>query len=430
VDDTSVYVQNGMVGDTTRGYYAWVDDPILRINGSAADVSQIRIDPTNPAVIYASGRTVPAKRVDGTTRWRPAGRGHNAWIGHEVSSHPTQPEKVIVSAVDWGVLASATHFETGSPIPTTIPTNAAYAVKIGSNGYGYLANSNRDNATNGEAGDVLENADPWGNPYGWTSTNLKKTSPTTLGRGCGVATTVHPTGNVRRLVAFINPNSGSTDPQGGFWYKNGTSAWVRCATNQGAFPKLVITNPANYTGSNVPIEVSPTEPGTMYALVSWDGLWRTKDYGVTWQRIWAKMTTVKQRRSLTVDPITANRIAITLGYELFIITNANNGTLAGSYTYNGATVTTTASGTIASAANTLSGVQMIAARPSDGRLFALTTGPGDNRIHTSTNWSTFAAINVGQIGEVCREAYDMHVTADRLYLVGDGEGLTVVNPPV
>lgn len=416
VDDSSNYVQLGLVGATSINYYSWVYDPYMRLCGSAGDVAQIRIDPSNPEIVYSIGRNVPSKRVSANpTVWRPAGRGHNGWIGHEVSSDPSDPTRVLTSAVDWGSIASNTRFETGTPITYSIPTNAAYAVKVGSNGKGYLGAANRDNSTpNGEAGDVLENDDPWATGSTWVSTNM----PSGLGRCIGVEMTTE--GATRRLVAFINPNSGATDPQAGFWYKNGTGAWTRCATGSGTFVKDTVV----VGGASVQIQVSPTAPETLYALVYWDGLWRSTNYGLTWTRIWAKSTNRnnKTQRALTVDPVVPNRIAIAIGLEMWIITNANNGTLNA----NG----TTASGTIAAAGpNNLNGVQSVAARP-DGRLFAMTTGPADTRMHTSTNWSTFSAINVGKLGEVVRGVFGMHATSDRIYVVADGEGLVVVNPPV
>jgi hypothetical protein len=349
--------------------------------------------------------------------WRPMARGHNAWIGHRIAVHPSDSTKVAVCNVDWKVLASSSRFETGRPVhpsgDVASSKNAAYSIFIDSGGVTYLAAGMRDGVGNGT---VWSNTNAWTNPGGWTvvrdsaNQSIIESLSGTCGRTFGLAKM--PNGN---LIVAINPaGSGATARKGGLYYKTSSGAWTVSNIGPTQWP-----NNSAATGQTCPIVPAPGAPWTtshVYAYSEEHGLYRSTNSGVSWTLIWAKVSNQRHTTSLSLDPLTANRIALTVDGVLYIITNANDGTLLSG----GGPGT----GAIRQSAASVTNVQQASAAP-DGKLWVLTDGVDENRMKTSTNWTTFTARSMPGIEHIGRVPYGMLVSSDRLYLIGDGEGLAV-----
>lgn len=322
-------------------YYA------LLYSSAGWDNPQCVIRKDDPTKWYAVGRS-GIWRYDtsvASPKWGPAVNGIGATISYGVACHPTNPLLLLAADGDWTGFSWATPLGAPRLLQRTsgsggVPTSTdGKDVAFDDVGVGYLCQANRTTFDNGKvwatSAALNGTTDTWAeltDSGGQTLAARAMAAATDFGVR-GLITTRHSDGDLIVIALCGRQVSGSavagTAAHAGiFRAKIGSAApenWTRKDGAINAFQSIANTY-HRYHGA---AGRTATDANCIYVIDPTKGLMRSTNYGDTWTTVFPKTAPVSSRYSFNVacDPVTPNRVYLTMGNQTWRIDNAHNGTL-------------------------------------------------------------------------------------------------------
>lgn len=232
--------------------------------------------------VFVAGRSGVWGSDDNGTTWYPRVKGMGVTISKQVIADPTTPGRVYVANTDWVTLYSTDggRTVTQNRPPAGVKGTALALDTATRPATVYSAVGERDHNTHGE---IYTNPDP-ATSRTWTSEGIGKAT----GGKRVVAMAVQRVGGKPVILAAVQAS--------GVWRKqNGT--WTR------------VSSAAMVGGHDFASLVWAT-PTTAYLHDPKTGVWRSKDQGKSWTRIWQVTSFVKYNDSLAVDPKNPARLYV------------------------------------------------------------------------------------------------------------------------
>jgi hypothetical protein len=275
--------------------------------------AKLLIDPDFPDNLIVPGRggvwvgTVVADKW----KWQPAINGLMVTVNKTIAVHPKRGEIVVWSDADYPCLVSTDHGATVRHNPSGLPVTQAaikgdIAVFDDKTGFLYLSTSPRG-IGNG-AGAIASNEAPWLPSEVWKD-KLIPVANDVLALGVG-----HDASGNRVILAGISTN--------GLYRKTG-DVWFGPITN-GPFG----------AGPNFGVFVWKRESPIVYAICdnsngtsgNAGAVWRSKDAGITWTKIYNAKVTYQLYNVLRLDPVNPNYLYISSSQAIHRISNAESST--------------------------------------------------------------------------------------------------------
>lgn len=277
--------------------------PSLGLGKSTYDVAQLLIHPTDRSRAWSFGRSGVWRTNnlwDTTPSWHPVVRRLGVTIEWQVATHPSDTRRVAIGDTDWQILTTSNDWS------STIQNNPSgnkngYAVLVEQSGPSagklWLGVGNRDTNTQGEV---------WSSSDWWAGS-----SATWQNEGWPVSNRVYG-------LAVFRDAANQTVVLGfgeavGIYRKVGSGSWT-----------LVASITDTIANKHVDFAVSPPY---VWCYVPESGLWRSSDYGASWQKIWAATTSGRSVGYLTLDPWSATTVWVSRSTTLHRIRNAHDGSL-------------------------------------------------------------------------------------------------------
>ena len=290
---------------------------------TALDVSRIAAVPSAAGTLYAATQAGMYKTTDGGASWTRSSSGIPGTIGGfaarigGIAVHPTDPSVVYAAAggnkVYRSTNAGAAWLPLGSGLPATVgdvavdPLMPATLYAGGGDIFGGPGGIFK--STDGGDNWSLLAREAFG---GWAG--LITPSPTTPGTVLAVTSTT----GLRNLVR--STNGGATWSDTGIEVVDLAFDPVNASTVYAAGPvsatrlQRSTDNGTTWTPihDGLPSQVTavvvhPTEPSTLYAGTSWDGVFRSTDAGASWSRVNHGITNPQVRR-LAIEPAGATTV--------------------------------------------------------------------------------------------------------------------------
>ena len=293
-----------------RALVAQESEPCFRIGKPCYVASQIVIDPANPQIVYATGRSGAWRLDNGGENWRPAVRGIGATITRGAAVEASG-DNVFVALADYVLIQSS------------------------DNGVNFERNS-RPWATSATA---------WPSTPGdrilWSTSPRVSATPTPRAI-CGATTTRSPrclgvgghwreVGNKRIMGVALVPKDGggrilfAAVDGGGLWRKEDNGAWAKVSS------EISATAATGGNDRRVVRGVSASN-GVLYAYDPYRGVYRSTDLGLTWERIWAKASIGVFTGFMSVDPQNPGTLYVAPGDSVYRIDGADKGTVGSGLT--------------------------------------------------------------------------------------------------
>ena len=279
--------------------------PALMLGGASSTPAEITLVPEADACaqpdVLVAGRSGIWRSGNAGGDWYPMVGNMGVTLAQALALDPAAASSVDVAATDWTFLTSSNGLaDVSSPlIKKAASTGFDVAVDASTRpSLVYLATGNRDSNTQGK---IFSSADP-SVSTSWTD-ELLPVAKRPLAIAVGKTTT-----GARVLLAAVDA--------GGIYRKVGT-AWSHVST-----PAMTLK-----TGAK-PIQMLwPTGTQLVYLYDHRSGIWRSKNGGSTWVKIWAQKSQGDLKGFIATDARGSTLWAST-GGALYRIANAATGTVA------------------------------------------------------------------------------------------------------
>ncbi|WP_419162502.1 VPS10 domain-containing protein [Candidatus Palauibacter sp.] len=260
----------GVYKSTDRGE-TWTQ--VSTTNNRPMYYSQIRIDPNDPERVYLGGRDL-YRSSDGGNHFTPDAASdvhpdhHALWINPANSDH-------LILGGDGGVSISWNRSGTWRQL-RNLPLAQFYEIDIDDREPYHVCGGLQDNGS-------------WCAPSEtWSDHGIRPRDWYNVGMSDGYFTVLHPDGETM-LVEAEDGRLMRTN------LKTGERLWIRPLGR----PEEDAENPPDYRWNwNAPIEVSPSRPSTVY--IGGNILFRSTDYGQTWEQISPDLTKNIDRETLEI----------------------------------------------------------------------------------------------------------------------------------
>jgi plastocyanin len=271
----------------------------FRIGKRGFVAAQIVVDATDPNVVYVAGRAGAWRSTDAGTNWYPIVAGVGTTINRGVAVDPANANRVYVSNTDWMQVRSVDGMQT--VVSDSPPSGTAAFDTVLYNGRSYVAAGDRD----------LNNAgNVWSKPLDgsgtWTDENLDAVAgnkrPLAVAAG-------HDAGGQKVILAAVHA--------GGVYRKVG-STWTNVSGAAGPFLGEQATKRGYFSWA--------PDSADVYLYDRPTGLWRSRDYGVTWTLAWALPSNNEHTGYVAVDPLNPDVAYVSANAGFFQLTGLSTGT--------------------------------------------------------------------------------------------------------
>lgn len=289
---------------STKPWWLMASEPAFAIGKASFVASQITVDPVNPQTVYVAGRSGAWRSDDGGINWRPAVRGIGATITRSADVD-SDGKSVFVALADYVLLESS---DGGESFAKNKPPsgNVGYGVTVDrrpDKPVVWVAVGERDTNTQG---DVWRNDDPLGGGE-WVSEGLG--AKVGEKRVLSVRLLAMPN-NERILFATVDG--------GGLWRKENSGPWTKVSSE-------ISSTAANNGATRRVVRLAVQPEGAIFSYDPVRGLYRSKDTGKTWTKIWNKPTSGSFEGFMIVDPENSGTLYISAGDSLYRLDGADNG---------------------------------------------------------------------------------------------------------
>ena len=295
------------------GTYAWPGkDP----GYTAGDIA---VSPANVSTVIVAGQGSPWRTRDDGNTWYPVPTGINLLVQERITADLKTAGRAFIGNVDYRAFGTNDAFRTHTRFPfkeAGIPSesNDGWSVAIDSAATGaravYFGLGTRDTNNGGQ---IWMDADP--STPGNALTQVLAGNEAVLGteagnRPIGLAVIRNPAAPGVPIVLAVM--------QAGHMYrKAGTGAWTRVAS---------FTSPI--VGGDWPQAVSfAWRPGftNVYCYDRATGLWRSKDFGQTWVKLYASPNTSANRQGfVAAHPTSDDLVYLSTSAAVSVVTNAGS----------------------------------------------------------------------------------------------------------
>lgn len=294
--DKITYVPRG--GD--RNWWLLDAQPSMALGKGSYIAAQIAIDPQNPDNVYVAGRSGAWASADGGDSWEPIVRGLGATIPRGSDS---VNDYVAVALADWVLVYSV---DGGKNFSQAKPPqgNVGYATVIDERERDiYVGVGERDSNTHGDLWRLDIDSRQWVSEGLGSKTGNKRV----------LAAGLVYDGDTRVLLAGVEAS--------GVWRKEGNGAWTQVSGD------LLSTSGGS---RKIPRATSViNSPEAIYVYDPQRGVYRSKDIGVSFQRIWNQPATKDFQNFLGVDPTDPDTVYVSDGNDLWRLDGALSGTVEG-----------------------------------------------------------------------------------------------------
>jgi hypothetical protein len=244
--------------------------------------------------------------------WQLANSGMPQFLGHPVAANPVHPGHVVFGDSDWCV------FDDTAPGTETQATLLNDKLPGGNQGQALCFSP--DGATvYGSQGAKYSNSGgdacsrPWNAPASWTSLHL--------GSAADGAHSV--SGKVAIGMAAFDDASGVRTVLAAVW---GSGMWRWQSALGWKFKNATIAAGGS-AGNQVP--VTYYGGGLVFVYDRKTGIWRSNDYGLTWTLVWNNTSSDVTSGTVAYDVTRTGRLWVSSDGQLFKLSGADTGTVAG-----------------------------------------------------------------------------------------------------